>query len=77
MTEKQIKRLKNWISSWNQEELKKDIEICEEYFVKGNKEKKEEALAKIDYFGLVLYHVKLATYDNLEILNRIKIAFNN
>ena len=80
MTTRQLKKVKNMLNMQNQERLKRDIEICKEFYIlrKETKALFESAPIILDSFQDILHFVGLpsASMSPQEVTNTIIQAFN-
>lgn len=80
MTKRQINKIKKLLNMKNQEELKKDIKRCEEFYIlkKETKFLYEQAPIILENFQDTLHLAGLpsASMEQIEIINTIKESFN-
>lgn len=76
MTERQIKKLQKLLKMKNQEELKKDIKICKEFYINDNYNFQEQAMIIIDSFMDILHLIKIKEFNPTKVIENIEIAFN-
>ena len=74
MTERQIKKLHKILGMQNQEELKKDIKICKEFYINNNYKFQEKAAIIFDSFVDILYLVKVEEYLPIEVIKKIELG---
>lgn len=74
MTERQIKKLHKILGMQNQEELKKDIKICKEFYINHNYKFQEKAAIIFDSFVDILYLVKVEEYFPIEVIKKIELG---
>lgn len=75
MTERQIKKLQKLLGMKNQNELKKDIEICKEFYINDNYNFQEQATIIIDSFMDILHLVKVDEFIPTEVIKKIELGF--
>ena len=74
MTERQIKKLHKILGMQNQENLKKDIEICKEFYINHNYKFQERASNARDAFIDILALVKVYEYLPIEVIKKIELG---
>ena len=74
MTERQIKKLHKILGMQNQENLKKDIETCKDFYINDNYVLQEKAAIIIDSFMDILHLVKADEFVPAEVIKKIELG---
>lgn len=80
MTKREIKKLKKLLNMQNQKELKKEIEICKEFYILKHQKKylfeKAPIYLESFYYILMIAKISIANMEIPEIIRTIEEGFN-